>query len=88
MVIQGLAFGLILTVSTIASQQLVKPHEKGASTSIQLFAQNIGTAIGVTVMGAILAKASSFYAGFENLFLYGIIVSLFAAASSFMIRKV
>ncbi|MCR8631734.1 MFS transporter [Paenibacillus radicis (ex Xue et al. 2023)] len=88
MVVQGLAFGLIFTVSTIGSQQLVEPHQKGVATSIQLFSSNIGTAIGVTIMGAILAKASSFYAGFEHLFLYGFIVCLFAFASSFMIRKV
>ncbi|NOU94181.1 MFS transporter [Paenibacillus sp. LMG 31456] len=88
MVIQGLAFGLIFTVSTIGSQQLVEPHQKGVATSIQLFSSNIGTAIGVTVMGAILAKTSSFYAGFEHLFLYGFIGCLLAFASSFMIRKV
>lgn len=88
MVVQGLAFGLIATVSVIGSQQLVKPHEKGVSTSLQLFSRNIGTAIGVTIMGAFLAKTTDFYAGFENMFLYGFIVSLFAFASSFMIKKV
>jgi MFS family permease len=88
MIVQGLAFGLIFTVSTIGSQQLVEPHQKGVATSIQLFSSNIGTAIGVTIMGAILAKASSFYVGFEHLFLYGFIVCLFAFASAFMIRKV
>ncbi|TDF99714.1 MFS transporter [Paenibacillus piri] len=87
MVIQGLAFGLILTVSTIGSQQLVEPHQKGVATSIQLFASNIGTAIGVTIMGAFLAR-SSFFVGFEHLFLFGFIGCLFAFASSFLIRRV
>ncbi|PZE22187.1 MFS transporter [Paenibacillus xerothermodurans] len=88
MIAQGLAFGLISTVSTIGSQQLVQPHEKGISTSLQLFSRNIGTAVGVTIMGAILTKTSDFYVGFHSLFLYGCIVSLFAFASSFMIRRV
>jgi EmrB/QacA subfamily drug resistance transporter len=88
MVVQGLAFGLISTVSTIGSQQLVEPHQKGISTSLQIFSRNIGTAIGVTIMGAILAKSSDFYGGFHTLFLYGFIMCLFAFASSFMIRRV
>ncbi len=86
MFVQGLAFGMIATVSVIGSQQLVKAHEKGISTSLQLFSRNIGTAIGVTVMGAFLVKTTDFYLGTSNMFLYGFIVSLFALASSFMIK--
>lgn len=86
MIVQGLAFGLISTVSTIGSQQLVGPHLKGISTSLQLFSRNIGTAIGVIVMGAFFTAAADVYSGIEHLFLYGFITSLFAFASSFFIR--
>ncbi|NHN30600.1 MFS transporter [Paenibacillus agricola] len=88
MVVQGLAFGLIFTVSTIGSQQMVAADQKGISTSLQLFSRNIGTAVGVTVMGAFLTRGADVYSGFHALFVYGFIASLFALASSFLIRKV
>lgn len=87
MTVQGAAFGLISTVSIIGAQQLVSAHEKGISTSFQMLSRNIGTAVGVTVMGAFLLKAGDFYAGIHHLFLYGSIVSLFALGSSFLIRE-
>jgi EmrB/QacA subfamily drug resistance transporter len=87
MTVQGLAYGLIFTVSTIGSQQMVAGHQKGISTSLQLFSRNIGTAVGVTIMGAILAHGSDFYSGFSAMFLYGFIASLFAFASSIFIRR-
>lgn len=88
MVVQGLAFGLIFTVATIGSQQLVDANQKGVSTSMQLFSRNIGTAVGVTVMGAFLTKGLDVYSGFHALFMYGFIASLVALASSFVLRKV
>ena len=86
-VVLGAAYGLITTVTIIGAQQLVSPHEKGISTSIQLLSRNIGTAVGVTVMGAILLAASDFFDGVRNLFLYGTAVSVLALGSSFMIRE-
>jgi len=88
LIVQGLAFGLISTVSTIGSQQLVEPHQKGVSTSLSLFSRNIGTAIGVTVMGAFLNMAPDFFIGIDRLFLFGFAASIVAFASSFMIRRV
>lgn len=84
--VQGLAFGLISTVSTIGSQQLVGPHLKGISTSLQMFARNIGTSIGIIVMGAFFTKAPDVSSGIHLLFVYGFIASLFAFGSSFFIR--
>ncbi len=88
LIVQGLAFGLISTVATIGSQQLVEPHQKGVSTSLSLFSRNIGTAIGVTIMGAILNGATDFFTGIDQLFLFGFAASIVAFASSFMIRRV
>ncbi|UOF92648.1 MFS transporter [Fodinisporobacter ferrooxydans] len=86
MMIQGLSFGLTSTVSIIGSQQLVEANQKGISTSFQLFSRNIGTAIGVTIMGAFLTKAPDFLTGIHHLFLYGLIVSIVAFVSTFFIK--
>lgn len=87
MIVNGLGFGLTSSVSIIAAQQLVEPHQKGISTSFLMFSRNIGTAIGVTVMGAILNMQADFMAGMHNLFLFSLIGSLVALASSFFIRN-
>lgn len=82
----GVAFGLIVTVSIIGAQQLVLPTEKGISTSLQMFARNIGTAIGVTIMGTILNQGLTVYAGIQHLFWFGFAVSLLALVTAFMLR--
>lgn len=87
MTMLGLAFGLIFTVSTIGSQQLVEANQKGISTSLQLFARNIGTAVSVTIMGAILTKAPVFYSGIHGMFVFGFIVSLVSMFIPFMIKS-
>ncbi|WP_445488935.1 MFS transporter [Niallia sp. 03133] len=87
MLIQGLAFGLISTVGVIASQQLVGKHEKGISTSFFMFCRNMGTAIGVTIMGALLTSGTSTMDGIHHLFLFGFIASLFAFSTAFLIQK-
>jgi EmrB/QacA subfamily drug resistance transporter len=84
----GLSFGLLFTVSTIGAQQLVEAHQKGISTSLQLFARNIGTAVSVTVMGSIVTKSDVFYTGIHGMFVYGLIASLVAFAVPLAIRTV
>lgn len=86
LIIQGLAFGLLSTTGVIGAQQLVQAHEKGISTSFMMFTRNIGTAIGVTVMGAFLTKSEDFMSGITHLFLYGLIGSLLALLTSFLIE--
>ncbi|MFX3624022.1 MAG: MDR family MFS transporter [Ectobacillus sp.] len=87
MVIQGAAFGLTSTVGIIASQQLVEPHQKGISTSFFMFCRNIGTAVGVTIMGAFLTKAPDFMAGIHNLFIFGFVGSIIALLTAFFIHN-
>jgi len=87
MFVQGLAFGLLSTVGVIGSQQMVKPHQKGISASFFMFSRNIGTAIGVTIMGAFLTKAPDFMTGIHNLFLYGFVGSIIALLTSFLIKN-
>lgn len=87
MLIQGLAFGLISTVGILGSQALVAAHEKGISTSFLMFSRNMGTAIGVTIMGALLTSGSTYMVGIHYLFLFGSITSIFAFISAFFIRN-
>ncbi|MED4533705.1 MDR family MFS transporter [Metabacillus fastidiosus] len=87
LIIQGLAYGLISTVGLIGSQQLVGAHEKGISTSFFMFCRNIGTAIGVTIMGALLTSGTDFMHGIHYVFLFGFIGSIFALLTSFFIRN-
>ncbi|MDQ0200183.1 MFS transporter [Neobacillus ginsengisoli] len=87
MIVQGLAFGLLTTVGMIGVQQLVGGHERGISTSFFMFCRNMGTAIGVTIMGALLTNAADFMTGIHHLFLFGFFGSTLALLTSFLIQK-
>lgn len=84
--VQGLAFGLLSTVGVIGSQQMADPHQKGIATSFFMFCRNIGTAAGVTVMGAFLTNAADIMTGIHHLFLYGFAGSIVALLTSFFIK--
>jgi MFS family permease len=93
MTAQGAAFGMVFTVSMIGAQQLVDAKQKGISSSLQMFARNIGTAIGVTMMGLFVASSSgeelsSSLAGMHPVFAYGLAGSLVALASLLIVPKV
>lgn len=87
MIVQGFAYGLLLTVAVIACQQLVAADQKGISTSLQMFARNLGTAIGITMMGTFLVHADTVVTGVQYLFRFGLIVSLVALASALFISR-
>lgn len=87
MLIQGLSFGLLSTVGVIGSQALVGPHEKGISTSFFMFCRNMGTSIGVTIMGALLTSQAVFMTGIHHLFLYGFITSILALVTAFFVQN-
>lgn len=82
----GFAFGMLSMVSIIGVQQLVAPDQKGVSTSLQMFARYIGTAFGVTLMGAMIAQAPGVAEGFRWIFLYGVVGSLVTTATAFLIQ--
>jgi EmrB/QacA subfamily drug resistance transporter len=86
MLIQGFAFGLLSTIGVIGAQQLVSANEKGISTSFSLFTRNIGTAVGVTIMGIFLNKSTDFMDGIHHLFLYGLIGSIIALVTAFFVK--
>jgi EmrB/QacA subfamily drug resistance transporter len=83
--IQGVAFGLLFAVGTIASQEFAESHIKGMSTSLQMFLKNIGTSIGVTIMGLIINQAASIVIGMKNVFLYALCLSFITILLSFFI---
>jgi EmrB/QacA subfamily drug resistance transporter len=83
--VQGFSFGLLFAVGTIASQEFAEPTIKGISTSLQMFLRNIGTSIGVTVMGLIINHAAAIAAGMKNVFLYALILSFVTVIVSFLI---
>jgi EmrB/QacA subfamily drug resistance transporter len=87
MFVQGVAYGLLFTVTTIGAQQFVGPHDKGVSTSLQMFVRNIGTSVGVTIMGGLLNRAGDdVMGGIANLFLFGAAMSVVALLSAFGMR--
>ncbi|MFJ7726217.1 MDR family MFS transporter [Neobacillus sp. NPDC097160] len=83
--VQGVSFGLLFAVGTIASQEFAEPHIKGMSTSLQIFLRNIGTSIGVTIMGLLINHATSIVIGMKNVFLYALCLSFITVALSFLI---
>ncbi len=83
--IQGVSFGLLFAVGTIASQEFAESHIKGMSTSLQMFLKNIGTSVGVTIMGLIINHAASILIGMKNVFLYALCLSLVTVVLSFLI---
>ncbi|MEY2193116.1 MDR family MFS transporter [Neobacillus sp. BF23-41] len=83
--IQGVSFGLLFAVGTIASQEFAESHIRGMSTSLQMFIKNIGTSIGVTIMGLIINQAASIVIGMKNVFLYALCLSLITIVLSFVI---
>ncbi len=83
--VQGISFGLLFATGTIASQEFAESEIKGLSTSLQMFLRNIGTSVGVTVMGLIINQAASIVTGMQNVFLYALILSAITILLSFMI---
>lgn len=85
LLVQGFSFGLLFAVGTIASQELAEPSIKGISTSLQMFLRNIGTSIGVTIMGVLINRAASIMIGMKNVFLFALLLSILTIIFSFLI---
>jgi EmrB/QacA subfamily drug resistance transporter len=83
--VQGFSFGLLFAIGTIASQEFAEANIKGLSTSLQMFLRNIGTSIGVTMMGLIINHAVNIVTGIQNVFLYAFILSMVTVLLSFFI---
>lgn len=82
--IQGFSFGLLFAIGTIASQEFAEASIKGVSTSLQMFLRNIGTSIGVTIMGLIMNHAVTINVGMKNIFLYALCLSFITVILGFL----
>nr|WP_263326785.1 MFS transporter [Neobacillus sp. Marseille-Q6967] len=82
--IQGFAFGLLFACGTIASQEFAEANIKGVSTSLQMFLRNIGTSIGVTIMGLIINHTANISLGMKNIFLYALCLSFITIFLGFL----
>lgn len=85
--IQGFAFGLVVTIGTIGSQELAEPDQKGLSTSLHFFARNIGTTFGASIMGMLITRKSTVEAGMWDLILFVVFGTIIASIISIMVGK-
>lgn len=85
--IQGFAFGIVVTIGTIGSQELAEAHQKGMSTSLQFFARNIGTTFGASIMGMLITSQIDVGKGMHHLILYMLIMVILATAISFFVSQ-
>lgn len=85
--IQGFAFGLIVTIGTIGSQEMAEAHQKGMSTSLHFFARNIGTTFGASIMGMLITSQIDVAEGMHHLVLYMLIAVTIATAISFIVSQ-
>ncbi len=79
MFILGLGFGISITAFTIGVQEAVDWKERGISTSIQLFSRNIGSTIGVTIVGGILNMVKDDFTllqSFQLVFLVALLITM------------
>lgn len=86
LLVQGISFGLLFAIGTIASQEFAEPHIKGMSTSLQMFLRNIGTSFGVMIMGIFINQAN-IGIGMQNVFLFSLCLSILSMVFSFFIPK-
>jgi EmrB/QacA subfamily drug resistance transporter len=85
MFIMGLGFGLAFTSLTIGVQEAVAWKERGISTSIQMFSRNLGTTIGVTIVGAVLNVSRdnmSLAMSFQIVFIVSILITIVGLLTS------
>ncbi len=54
--IAGTGMGLVTTAVTVAVQNNVEPRELGVATAATIFSRALGAAVGVSVLGAVLAQ--------------------------------
>jgi EmrB/QacA subfamily drug resistance transporter len=86
MFILGIGFGLAITSFTIGVQEAVDWKERGVSTSVQLFSRNIGTTIGVTIVGGIL-NLSREHIGLMESFRWIVLASLLITLVGYMTAR-
>ncbi|GAB7389289.1 MDR family MFS transporter [Bacillaceae bacterium] len=88
MFVLGMGFGLAMTTFVIGVQEAVDWHERGISTSIQMFFRNIGATLGVTIVGGIMNAVSASYslaATFQFIFFVSVVITLLGLVTSWRV---
>ncbi|MED4224817.1 MDR family MFS transporter [Neobacillus cucumis] len=85
--ISGYGFGLGIALSTIGAQEAVEGHQKGIATSLINFSRNVGTSIGITIMGTIATKSNNLLVNFPQVVWYAVIVGIFALVMSLFVKE-
>ena len=87
--IAGAGMGLIMVPMLIAVQNAVAASELGAATSLTQFFRTIGGAIGVSVMGAVMAHrlqgGLDMGTALHGVFMVGLVVCVAAVLSAFLV---
>ena len=87
--VAGAGMGLIMVPMLIAVQNAVAASELGSATSLTQFFRTVGGAIGVSVMGAVMAhrlqRGLDMGSALHGVFVVGLIVCVGAVLSAFMV---
>ena len=90
----GTGMGMTMLPLILAQQNAVSPDRLGTVTSLGQFSRSIGGAVGVAVMGAVMAaslgglrpdavaRSAPIESALHNAFIAGVIVSILALAST------
>ena len=85
----GVGMGLTMVPMLIAVQSAVGREDLGAATSVTQFFRTVGGAIGLSVMGAVMAQrlqsGAAMADALHGVFVVGLIVCLTAFASAFLV---
>lgn len=88
MFILGVGFGVAFTALTIGVQEAVDWKERGISTSIQIFSRNIGSTVGIALVGGVLNMTRDTYSlaeSFQIVFAVSATIALLSWVSSMRI---
>jgi EmrB/QacA subfamily drug resistance transporter len=87
--VAGVGMGLVFVPTLIAVQSAVPREELGLATSVTQFFRTIGGAVGLSVMGAVMAQrlhaGLTVGAALHGVFLAGIVICGLALASAFLV---
>ncbi len=85
----GVGMGLVFVPMLIAVQSAVPRHELGLATSVTQFFRTIGGALGLSVMGAVMAHrlyaGSTVGAALHGVFVVGTGICVLALLSAFLV---
>lgn len=85
----GIGMGLVVVPMLIAVQSAVPRRDLGVATSMTQFFMSVGGAVGISVMGAVMAQRLEaglpMAAALHGVFVVGTAVSVIALAASFMV---